>query len=225
MKRSPWPVPGWRRLVCPPPRQTRFRSDVSGNRTTGAFLVGRLSTGRYLSVTARRVSNGLFVRDLVTGDTRALADHRYEPASRDLRPVFHNVSRWTAGHLLVEAPLPQMVSSSCVWCPSPASVRCSIAIPPWLTSSRAAGPRTAHTFWHFSPADQITTELRSSQSRTGTVRVVKNLGWRQPKGLKFSRTGGYIVYGHGRRTRLTATRHFHSCCRRSRTDLGRAPQQ
>ena len=40
----------------------------------GGIFGGTSLDGRYLSVTAPRVSNGLFVRDLVTGDTRDLAD-------------------------------------------------------------------------------------------------------------------------------------------------------
>ena len=159
----------------------------------GGIFGGTSLDGRYLSVTAPRVSNGLFVRDLVTGDTRDLADPDtslhpgtyalFSTMSPDGRQVAYS---WgpTPTDGVFELRLVSVTGERQVLYSNPAVA---------YLEPGGWSPDGTHVL-AFLAGRPNNNRIAVISVANGTVRVVKNLGWRQPKGLKFSPDGCYIVY-------------------------------
>ncbi len=161
---------------------------------SGFVFGGPSLDGRYLSVAAPR-SNRLFVRDLITGDTRDLPD-----PDADLRsgpyPLYPKISpdgrqvayAWgptpSDGIFIFELRLVSVTGERRVLYSDPAVNY----VEPGAWSPDGT---LVLTYLDGSPSDN---RIALISVADGTVRMVKNVGWRHPKGLKFSPDGRYIVY-------------------------------
>ena len=145
--------------------------------------------GRYLSVTEPR-ANRVFVRDLITGDTRDLSD----PDASGSYPMYSTIS-----------PDGQQVAYA--WGPTPSDGIFELRLVSVTGERRVLYSDPAVVYvepggWSPDGRFVLTHLARGTRDNRialisvadGTVRIVKNVGWRHPKGLKFSPDGRYIVY-------------------------------